>query len=91
MKQKKQWKDLSTMTRMRIIVMGIVQIALLVAALWDIRRRPAEAINGSKKMWVGLAFVNFVGPIAYFLFGRKRGWHPKLAAVMDENEPSGGD
>lgn len=83
MKQKKQWKDLSTMTRMRIIVMGIVQIALLVAALWDIRRRPAEAINGSKKMWYGLAFVNFVGPIAYFLFGRKRGAQLEPAATLD--------
>jgi predicted membrane protein len=83
MKQKKQWKDFSTMTRVRIIVMGIVQISLLVAALWDIRRRPAEAINGSKKMWYGLAFVNFVGPISYFLFGRKQGFHAEPAVVMD--------
>lgn len=81
--QKKQWKDFSPMTRMRIIVMGIVQISLLIAALWDIRRRPAEAINGSKKMWYGLAFVNFVGPIAYFLFGRKRGFRAEPAVVMD--------
>lgn len=83
MSQKKQWKDLSTMTRVRIAVMGFVQIALLVAALWDIRRRPAEAINGSKKMWYGLAFVNFVGPIAYFLFGRKRGFQVETPAVRD--------
>jgi predicted small integral membrane protein len=73
MKEKKQWKELSAMTRMRIVVMGIVQFVLLAAALWDIRRRPAEAINGSKKLWYALAFVNFVGPIAYFLVGRKQG------------------
>jgi drug/metabolite transporter (DMT)-like permease len=80
---KKQWKDLTPMTRTRITVMGIVQIALLVAALWDIRQRPAEAINGSKKMWYGLAFINFVGPIAYFLFGRKRGAQLEPAAALD--------
>jgi hypothetical protein len=73
MKQKKQWKELSATTRMRIVVMGIVQFVLLAAALWDIRRRPAEAINGSKKLWYALAFVNFVGPIAYFVVGRKQG------------------
>jgi hypothetical protein len=67
MNEKKQWKDFSTRTRVRIVVMGIVQVALLAAALYDIRRRPAEAINGSKKLWYGLVFVNFAGPIAYFL------------------------
>ncbi|MCL4861388.1 MAG: PLDc N-terminal domain-containing protein [Caldilineaceae bacterium] len=83
--QKKQWKDFSPMTRARITVMGIVQVALLIAALWDIRRRPAEAINGSKKMWYGLAFINFVGPIAYFLFGRKRGVQLAPSAIMSDD------
>jgi hypothetical protein len=73
MNKKKQWKDFSTATRVRVVVLGIVQVGLFIAALWDIRRRPAEAINGSKKLWYGLAFVNFVGPISYFLFGRKHG------------------
>jgi hypothetical protein len=52
---------------------GVVQLSLLAAALVDLRRRPAEQINGSKKMWVPLAFVNFLGPLAYFAFGRRRG------------------
>ena len=73
------------MTRMRIAVMGIVQFVLLAAALWDIRRRPAEAINGSKKLWYTLAFVNFIGPIAYFLVGRKKGAEltPVASARLD--------
>lgn len=70
MKQK-AWKDLSSAAKVRIAVMAVVQLSLLAAALWDIRRRPAEAIQGSKPMWVAISFVNFVGPIAYFLFGRK--------------------
>jgi hypothetical protein len=73
MKHKKHWKEYSTTSRVTIVIIGLVQITLLVAALWDIRRRPAESINGSKKMWFALAFVNFVGPITYFLFGRKQG------------------
>jgi hypothetical protein len=71
MSPKKQWKDLSRTTRIRIMLMGFVQIALLAAALWDIRRRPAAQIKGNKKMWVGLVFINYIGPIAYFLVGRK--------------------
>ena len=49
-------------------------MALLAAALADIYRRPAEEIRGSKRLWSLVAFANFmgIGPIAYFLFGRKR-------------------
>ena len=70
--QKKQWSDLTTAQKAGVVLLGTVQLALLAAALVDIRRRPADEINGSKKAWVGISFINFVGPIAYFLFGRKR-------------------
>ena len=40
-------------------------------ALADIRRRPAAEIRGNKWIWTGVSFINFVGPISYFLFGRK--------------------
>ena len=49
-----------------------MQVTLLAAALWDISHRPAAGINGSKRAWTAASFVNFIGPIAYFLFGRKR-------------------
>jgi hypothetical protein len=54
------------------MLVGCGQLALLVAALTDIRRRPASEIKGGKRLWTALAFVNGVGPIAYFAFGRKR-------------------
>jgi hypothetical protein len=41
------------------------------AALWDIWHRPVDEINGDWRLWTLASFVNFVGPIAYFLFGRK--------------------
>ena len=34
--------------------------------------RPADEIKGDRRLWTAVSFVNFVGPIAYFLFGRKR-------------------
>ena len=70
--RKMQWSELSAGQRRGIVLAGVVQIGLLAAALFDIRRRPADQINGSKLLWTALAFVNFVGPIAYFIFGRKR-------------------
>jgi hypothetical protein len=69
--QHKTWRDLSAPTKARIMTLGIVQVLLLAAALWDIAHRPAEEIKGNKPMWVGLAFVNYIGPLAYFLLGRK--------------------
>jgi len=50
----------------------VVRLGLLVAALVDIYRRPATQIRGRKRLWVAVSFVNFVGPISYFLFGRRR-------------------
>lgn len=77
-KPKKQWSELSGPAKVGSVVMGLIQVGLLVAALVDIYRRPAEEINGSKAMWTGIAFINYVGPIAYFIKGRKQ-----LPAVED--------
>ena len=68
----KKWGELSTPAKVSTIVMGLIQVGLLVAALADIRKRSADEINGSKAMWVGLSFINYVGPIAYFIKGRKQ-------------------
>ena len=69
----KRWSDLTARQKVPLVVPGIVQMALLVAALTDIHRRPTEEINGSKWLWSAVAFANFmgIGPIAYFAFGRK--------------------
>jgi hypothetical protein len=74
MPRNKKWSDLTARQKAPFVLRGIVQMALLVAVLADIHRRPAEEIRGSKWLWSALAFVNFmgIGPIAYFLFGRKR-------------------
>jgi len=74
MLRNKKWSDLTTREKTPFVLRGIVQFALLVAALADIYRRPVEEIRGSKWLWSAVAFANFmgIGPIAYFAFGRKR-------------------
>jgi len=70
--QKKKWSEFSPAQKAGTFVAGFVQVALLIAALVDIRRRPAEQIRGRKGLWAAIAFVNWIGPISYFLFGRKQ-------------------
>ena len=72
MAAKKKWRDLSERRRRLILVAGVVEAGLKVAMLIDIKRRPASQIRGSKWMWRALAVVNGVGPISYFVFGRRR-------------------
>lgn len=68
----RRWADLSPRKRALIVVAGGIQIGLLVAAQVDLARRPAHRVRGSKTRWRLLTLVNFVGPLAYFLWGRKR-------------------
>ncbi|MFH1907499.1 MAG: PLD nuclease N-terminal domain-containing protein [Chloroflexota bacterium] len=48
----------------------VIQLALLVAALVDLIRRPRT--KGPKWLWaVVIVLVNFIGPIVYFVAGRE--------------------
>jgi hypothetical protein len=69
---KKRWDDLSGAQKGAIVLSGVVQLGLLAAALVDIYRRPTEEIRGAKRLWTAAAFINYIGPISYLLFGRKR-------------------
>jgi len=70
--QTRDWRDLSSRQRGGILVASLVQLALLIAALRDLHRRPSNQIKGSRGVWVAVSFVNFLGPLSYFLFGRRR-------------------
>jgi hypothetical protein len=72
MAAKQKWRDLSERRRRLILVAAVVEAGLKMAMLIDIKRRPADQIQGSKRMWRALAFVNGVGPISYFASGRRR-------------------
>lgn len=69
---RRKWSELSDRQRTTVLVMASVQVSLLLTALTDIYRRPAEEIRGGKWPWVAASFVNFIGPVSYFVFGRRR-------------------
>jgi hypothetical protein len=70
---KKHWADLSDGQKAGVIVLGVLQVGFLAAALWDLAHRSADELRGSKRMWLGLVFINWIGPLAYFTIGRKDG------------------
>jgi hypothetical protein len=70
----KQWSDLSERNRRLLIAAAAVDVTLRIAALVDIKRRPASQIRGRKWAWAtAVAVVNSAGilPISYFVFGRQ--------------------
>jgi hypothetical protein len=69
---RKRWRELSERQRRAIVGSGAVQLILLVVALADLWRRPPGQVNGPKPLWLAISLVNFVGPLAYFAFGRRR-------------------
>jgi hypothetical protein len=68
----KRWSALGGVHKGAVVLAGTVQLGLLAVALLDIYRRPAGEIRGDKRLWAAAAFVNYVGPVSYFLFGRRR-------------------
>jgi Family of unknown function (DUF5652) len=71
----KRWSDLDESTRKLIIAVVVAEGILKVAALIDIKRRPASQIRGPKWLWAPVvAVVNSAGmvPISYFVFGRRQ-------------------
>lgn len=76
-----RWEDLSQGQRRLILALASLQLSLLATALWDIYRRPAEQIKGSKWAWAAASLVSFVGPLAYFAFGRRRGGQAEGASA----------
>jgi hypothetical protein len=79
--KQKDWSDLSQGQRILIIVLGIVQVALLAGAQLDIHTRDETEIRGNKWIWTAVAFVNFIGPLAYFLIGRSNSGQRRITLV----------
>jgi hypothetical protein len=74
MATRKRWSELSERNRGLLVAAAAADTVLKVAALVDLKRRPADQIRGQK--WIWAAVVTVVGsagvvPICYFLFGRR--------------------
>ena len=53
-----------------LVPLVIIQLALMIAALLDLLRRAGT--RGPKWLWLLIIlFVNILGPILYFVLGRK--------------------
>ncbi|MGH3402224.1 MAG: PLD nuclease N-terminal domain-containing protein [Streptosporangiaceae bacterium] len=68
----KRWSDLSSGQQRLIMAAAAGELSLKVAALIDLRRRPPDQVRGPKPLWVALMFVNLIGPLSYFAFGRRK-------------------
>lgn len=67
-----RWSDLSSQQKTWSLVAASVHFALAATAWTDLARRPAAMVRGPKAMWAVLIAVNFVGPLSYFIIGRRR-------------------
>jgi hypothetical protein len=72
MQKRRRWRDMTGKRKARMAIRGPLQLVLTVWTLRDIRRRSDDQIKGSKRFWTIFAFVQPIGSIAYFLFGRHR-------------------
>jgi hypothetical protein len=70
-REKKKWSDLSPRARAAIVAGAIAELIMTTIALRDLRRRPASSVRGPKVLWLPAFFVQPVGPILYFLVGRR--------------------
>ena len=57
MAARRQWSDLSPRTRGLLITAAVAEGILKVAALIDIKRRPASQIRGPKWIWAAVVAV----------------------------------
>ena len=68
----RRWADLTPRQRLLTVVAGSVQLSLAALSCTDLARRPAAQVNGPKPLWAAIIAVNFVGPLAYLRWGRRR-------------------
>jgi hypothetical protein len=69
---KKKWSELTPRQRGLVVIGAVIQVTLQALALRDLSHRRADEVNGPKWAWGAGTFINTLGPVAYFAFGRRR-------------------
>lgn len=54
-----------------MVLVGAAEVVLTTAALTSLARTPSTRLRGPKAAWIAGCFVQPVGPLAYFLVGRR--------------------
>lgn len=68
---RRRWEDLGPGQQTAVLVLASVQLSLAASAWADLATSPAEQVTGSKLRWALLIAVNWVGPLAWFRWGRR--------------------
>jgi len=71
MGRSRRWDESSTRSKVLVMLLVAVQVSLAVSAWTDLYERPVEHVNGPKGRWAAIIAVNFVGPMLYFIRGRR--------------------
>ena len=53
-------------------LLNLINLVLIILTIRDIRRRSDEELNGRRKLWMAVALLSPFGPIAYFVYMRRR-------------------
>ncbi len=75
MPARRRWSDLSQRSRRLLAVAAVAEGILKLAALIDLKRRPASQVRGPRWLWAAvITVVSSAGvvPIAYFVVGRRQ-------------------
>ena len=69
--RRRRWADLSPRQQTAVLLAAAVQLTLAVMAWADLATRTPAEVNGSRTTWTAVIAVNFVGPLAWFRWGRR--------------------
>ena len=70
-RRNKRWSDFSPQQQRAIVVGAIAELLMTAIALRDLKRRSPAQVRGPKLLWVLTCVVQPIGPILYFLVGRR--------------------
>jgi hypothetical protein len=57
----------------RVLIVALIVHVIVLNLTWrDLRRRPASAVRGNKRIWRLASMANTSGSVAYWLLGRRR-------------------
>jgi hypothetical protein len=72
LRPKRRWSDLTAGQQAAIALGAVAELIVTAMAVRDVVRRPTAQVRGSKSLWVLSFVVQPVGPVTYFLVGRRR-------------------
>jgi len=67
----RRWVDLTPGQQTAVLTAASVQLSLAATAWAQLATTPAAEVDGSKARWAAVIAINFVGPLAWFRWGRR--------------------